>query len=63
MDSETIEKIKDLTESLGELVISLEPANKFEWDAHDSLTAAHKALRKIDPDSLVDHERRATSTR
>ncbi len=36
MDIETVNKIKDLTQSLGDLLVGLVPANQREWDAHDS---------------------------
>jgi len=63
MQQELIDKIKGLTKELAETIDELKPQNGLEWDAKESLTAAHKQLRKIDVDSLADRERRASITR
>jgi hypothetical protein len=63
MQQEIVDKIKDITAELAETIDNLKPQNPNEWDAKEALTAAHKQLRKIDADSLVDRERRASTTR
>jgi len=63
VQQEIADRIKDLTRELAETIDELKPQNGLEWDAKEALTAAHKQLRKIDADSLVDRERRASTTR
>lgn len=63
MERETIKQIEMLTRQLGELVVSLEPQNSQEWNAHDKVTAAHKQMRSIDIMTLAESEPRAPMTR
>jgi hypothetical protein len=63
MQQELADRIKDLTRELADTIDELKPRNPDEWDAKEALTAAHKQLRKIDVDSLVDRERRAAITK
>ncbi len=63
MDNKTIKGIEETTKTLGELIVSIEPANPHEWDAMEKLQAAHKQLRSIDITELIEEPDRARLTK
>ena len=63
MKTELVKQIQDLTKELGALVVGLEPANPQEWDAMEKMQAAHKQMRSIELDALVEQPPRAGLTK
>lgn len=52
ISNEKVEDIQELTATLGELIVGLNPETEKEWDAFSKLVDAHKSLRKIETDGL-----------
>ncbi|MDP2651181.1 MAG: hypothetical protein Q8O98_01170 [bacterium] len=48
MELEQVEKIRFCRDTIKGLLAGIEPMNETEWEAFETLTAVHKALRKID---------------
>jgi hypothetical protein len=63
MQNDLIKQLEDLTKTLGEMIVSFEPANAQGWDAMEKMQAAHKQLRGIDTLELVERPPRAGLTR
>jgi len=54
--NEAVKEIQRTTVDIGELIHSLNPITLAEWKAFEKLVDAHKALRNIDTDSLLQME-------
>jgi hypothetical protein len=63
MESEIVKEMQDLTAQLGKLVVNLEPKTGAEWDAMEKMQAAHKQLRSIEVEELIERPPRAPLTR
>lgn len=63
MKQQNITQIQDLTKSMAQMLVEMEPKTAAEWDAMEKLTAAHKQMRSIDITGLVEREPRAPTTR
>ena len=63
MQAEIVKEIQDLTTQLGNLVVGLEPKIGADWDAMEKLLAAHKQLRNIDIEGLIEKPPRAGFTK
>ncbi|MDP2651374.1 MAG: hypothetical protein Q8O98_02155, partial [bacterium] len=48
MELEQVEKIRYCRDTIKGLLAEVEPINETEWESFETLTAVHKALRKID---------------
>lgn len=48
MELAQVEKIKFCRETIKGILAKVEPINEEEWEAFETLTSVHKALRKID---------------
>ncbi|MDD5081746.1 MAG: hypothetical protein PHU08_00090 [Dehalococcoidales bacterium] len=63
MKDELVKQIQDLTAELGELVVGLEPKTPAEWEAMERMQAAHKQMRGIAIEELIEQPPRAGLTR
>jgi hypothetical protein len=48
-----IRQIQKIEVDIGEMIRQINPTLKREWQAFEKLVAAHKALRDIDTDALL----------
>ena len=48
MELEQVEKIRYCRQTIKGILAEVEPVNEEEWEAFETLTSVHKALRKID---------------
>jgi len=53
---ECVKQLQALTSDLAELIVKMRPITKAEWDVFDGAVEAHKKLRKLDTDALLQLE-------